>query len=895
MTSKYPRGSEWRKWDLHVHTPFTKLNNQFGGNWEDFAGALVSNDIAVIGSTNYFCYSNNEIEETRRLLNDNGYEGVVLPNLEFRISQPNRNNEYINIHVLFTENIETAEINRAFEHLELINTDGGGGTIYCSEREFQRAGLGFDQVLVEYGKLIKCVEEHFVIGNEVLLVGCPRGYGSFRPQEGDGRGAQLAVEIDKNINALLGNNEDRDFFLNKERIRYEGSKKKPVYYSSDAHGNEDIGEKFTWIKADPTFEGLLQTLYEPEERVKIQPHNPINDFKKPYFSSISVSGAAMQDGSPVFNTSEIPLNPGMVTLIGGRGAGKSVLLDCIYKLFSSSTPISDPRLIKVKPDNLEVVYTKSDSGEIQYRFGEEANLDYLHVRQGDIKGIANDPEKLSGHIKELLGIDASDDTPEYDYEISSIINRIEKSLAWFELTDSEGNRINNKKRNEKIIQSNRKLIDTITTESNKENIENYQKNNQEVNSRTASINKLVELKSKISTYKVELKRDIGEINGLQLDGRKVPSIDFAVAENEINSIIKDLEEKIKEFKENNTAIENKFREQGIDQDVGGLLKKLGQYQREIDSAEERITEHDGKLEAIQADIEERTALVEKINEDLLAKLGFIKSSYTEISTGKESWSVEQNQLVNRLLSDIHIDGETVFDMDAFYKGLSPLLNGQKFRSTNTETQEDRIRNKFNVDSYDTYMKLLRNEKLIDDGDGGFISLNEFAIQKVYFLKSNYDIYEYLYLHRYRQSYLSVKPVIEYLGKSPEKLSVGQRGTLYVCMKLATDPFGSPFVFDQPEDDLDNKFIMRELVPLFRDIKKYRQVLIATHNANLVVNADAEQIIIANNEEETLSYVSGSIENTKEEEPRGIRENLCDILEGGQEAFETREKKYGFEH
>ncbi len=52
------------------------------------------------------------------------------------------------------------------------------------------------------------------------------------------------------------------------------------------------------------------------------------------------------------------------------------------------------------------------------------------------------------------------------------------------------------------------------------------------------------------------------------------------------------------------------------------------------------------------------------------------------------------------------------------------------------------------------------------------------------------------------------------------LSVGQRGTFFLCMKLATDPFGSPFIFDQPEDDLDNEFIVQKLVPIFRKIKKY---------------------------------------------------------------------------
>jgi predicted ATPase len=105
--------------------------------------------------------------------------------------------------------------------------------------------------------------------------------------------------------------------------------------------------------------------------------------------------------------------------------------------------------------------------------------------------------------------------------------------------------------------------------------------------------------------------------------------------------------------------------------------------------------------------------------------------------------------------------------------------------------------------------------------------------------------------------------------------------------LATDPFLKPFVFDQPEDDLDNDFIMHHLVPVFKKIKKYRQVIIVTHNANLVVNADAEQVITAVNEDKTLNYDSGGIENV------AIRDQICNILEGGKDAFTKREQKYGF--
>ena len=87
--------------------------------------------------------------------------------------------------------------------------------------------------------------------------------------------------------------------------------------------------------------------------------------------------------------------------------------------------------------------------------------------------------------------------------------------------------------------------------------------------------------------------------------------------------------------------------------------------------------------------------------------------------------------------------------------------------------------------------------------------------------------------------------------------------------------------------MDNQFIIKELVDLFKELKKYRQVIIITHNANLVINADAEQVIIAKNDNERLKYYCGSLENSN------INKQICEILEGGKEAFEKREQKYNF--
>ena len=82
-----------------------------------------------------------------------------------------------------------------------------------------------------------------------------------------------------------------------------------------------------------------------------------------------------------------------------------------------------------------------------------------------------------------------------------------------------------------------------------------------------------------------------------------------------------------------------------------------------------------------------------------------------------------------------------------------------------------------------------------------------------------------------------------------------------------------------------RFITKELVMLLKRIRKYRQIILVTHNANIVVNSDSDQVIVANNVEGKISYISGSLENPK------INGKICEILEGGKTAFKKRRNKY----
>jgi len=142
-----------------------------------------------------------------------------------------------------------------------------------------------------------------------------------------------------------------------------------------------------------------------------------------------------------------------------------------------------------------------------------------------------------------------------------------------------------------------------------------------------------------------------------------------------------------------------------------------------------------------------------------------------------------------------------------------------------------------------------------------------------------------YLFMNWDEFIAVRTIVSLNGIPTDRLSVGQRGTLLLKIYLATATAKQIFIVDQPEDNLDNSFIMNELVPLIRQVKKIRQIIISTHNANLVVNADSEQVIVAQLDNKG-DYISGSIENPT------INNLIKEILEGGEEAFRSRENKYG---
>jgi hypothetical protein len=123
----------------------------------------------------------------------------------------------------------------------------------------------------------------------------------------------------------------------------------------------------------------------------------------------------------------------------------------------------------------------------------------------------------------------------------------------------------------------------------------------------------------------------------------------------------------------------------------------------------------------------------------------------------------------------------------------------------------------------------------------------------------------------------------------DDLSTGQKATAVLLLLLLESD--APLVVDQPEDDLDNRFITESIVPKMREETRRRQFVFATHNANIPVLGDAELIVgLAARNDGNGAFTAkhmGAIDS------RGVRELVEEVLDGGRRAFELRRQKYGF--
>lgn len=919
----YQCGSLWRKWDLHIHSPASVLNNQFQGStteekWSNYISEIERiSDVAVLGITDYF-----SVDGYQRLLLAQASGqlrniDLLLPNVELRLDLSTNEGHPVNIHVIFNPSIVQDLETRFFSQLKFTfqNTPYSatkreltslGRVILNDPNSSEEAQYkkGVEQFKVSNTEFFKIIQNDPMLNeNSFIVVADRSGDGASGVRDSSLRA--LREELYRRVDGIFSSTPSTcEYFLGRgadtaETVIQKYGSLKPCLHGSDAHTIETLcrpnQNRFTWIKADPTFEGLRQVIFEPKDRVRIQEKNPQDEFKRPYFSRFRIGAGPVFVGSQLqYDNSDILLNPNLVSIIGGRGSGKSVLLGSLKKTFfkdQSSNP--DDKSGEISTSDFHATFTKTDGVSEEYHIQDENNLEYLHVSQGEVKLIVQKPELLDQQIKTLLGITEPGASLFRSSELKAYLNRVSEIKNYFREKDESGRYINEKPYQEGLKKKYTDLIATITTDSNKELIQKYRENASQLSNLLILKKDLEETESELGASKLSLSKRISSLNNrIAKDDDKIPDVNFDEQISKINQLISNIAQTRRSLSNENAKIGEDFKAAGIDGDLTTLLEKVEQYQGQIQIHNEKIAE----IEERSEELKELFLKLADHSRNVQLRLGEyvtqLQSRWNQIKGGKEGWSEDQKKLAQTLTADIEIRGEIVFDLAAFYKQISETINKQKFKATREETVDDRIKHFIGVTDKDTYFQGISGELIFDIGERK-INLQAVLDADVFTKDGDRIFLQALFDPEAVAKYLKVQCQLRYKNKAPNQLSVGQRGTFFVCLKLATDTFGLPFVFDQPEDDLDNAFIMNQLVPLFREIKKYRQVIVVTHNANLVVNADAEQVIVAENEGEKMDYFAGALENSKTSNPTsdGVRESVCDILEGGKNAFRSREQKY----
>ena len=933
-------GSAWNIWDLHFHTPYSVLNNGFGDPnnndvWERYINEIetVCNNkgIVAIGITDYFTIEGytrlKEEQEKGRLENI-----LLIPNIEFRLDTIIEGAR-ANFHLIISPEISIEDINDLLNEIRFFYQDE-------PSENAQQYALNRKK-LEEFGALLK--EQHksfrgsdFEIGcmnavvslakiKEILSFNRNKFYGNYllvldgthlSALSWDTQIHPIRKGLTQSSHAVFSSNErDRVFYLGKAN-GYESEAQfieefkslKPCFWGSDCHSFdqrflEPNEEKYCWIKGDVTWNGLKQTLYEPSERIAIQKDTPESRKSIYTLSSVEISQKEINHSLKIKKT-EIELNQNLIAIIGGRGSGKTALLDyiaCCYAEGRKLVDIENSFYARICKDGSCDLDQKIDIGfTTGQSFSKNLNEEDIYFSESDITYLtqnhfdefSSNPRRLNKHIFELIFSNYHDEEEEYrefEERSESLQNQIQElNLKAFQIIDQISGEKDRKEDQYKELEGVKKDL--------KDQLDDFEKN-QEVDSKKVeelngeleverrnrrliedSIQKLSTLFEVLNNYSSTVINELEELNlnYEKLGIEKTSSLEsFTKFHEQLIKSFKESKENLVSLKKSTDGnIESKKKEIAslgeIDKKLAEIRKKISDNSIDIENNRIELKEIEENEKIFKQLIQERDITYEKLIKQIIEKQRFLSVVISDFEKGKD-------ELLDHLIFHPFIN----IDFEQFIDGISERIDS---RSISKNSIKEKI-----AGATESLTKLLNKNKAEGNQDNleqeikecvdNLRKLGEDLISKKRTGITNSDFYNVVY-----KNIFSIELYIKYHEKPIETLSMGERAIVLLIIMLCMNDH--PLLIDQPEEDLDNRFIYEELSPAFREAKKRRQIIIATHNANLVVNTDAEQIIIANNDECEISYHEGTIENLE------IREEVKTILEGGELAFKKREERYG---
>jgi len=696
----------------------------------------------------------------------------------------------------------------------------------------------------------------------------------------------------------------------------------PAGFKDSKHGLKGIGEQYTWIKMGekPSLEGLRQAFLFSDYRVKNKFENPDVPYVMPFtwIKSISISKTTITDENvPLV----VDFSPQLNTIIGGRGSGKSSILRFIRGVFNRMSELSElEEILRDQEDFYKKVTVKPVKGVLT----DESVLVVEFVRNEELYKFT--ASNISSISSQTIQIDRLNNDREW--EIVSDIGYID----FFEFEHYSQKQIY------EIAQEPNALRERI--DKGIEGLDRI-KLNREITKKlflekSAAIRTTNELLSGSGKIETRIKDIASSITKLQQSGiaellvakEKFSQDDKII--NDFSTSIKEKENLIETFVEgidipmiNLSSFNENYRGQmnqyysevssGIVKIKDELLKLKGAVnglKRDFDESIEKSkwkidfkmneSEYERRKLELEAEGIDAISSFEKLTKEKIVLEQELKEIYSKSSirdkdveernnlqnlfmTQSKEITLKRYEFINRILTGdkVKVNIKQFRNRDEFENRFRKLIQRENFtfQADIDKLMDVCFKGNGEIKINEFRDKIINIHKSVDNGSaltGHFIKLikglNEAQIDEIELMLPEDEIE------------IQYKPASNGNFRSLSTASAGQKTTAILTFILS---YGEvPLILDQPEDDLDNRLVYELIVDRLKQAKGKRQLIIVTHNANIPVNGDAEYIISMDTVSKKLKICqTGSVDDVL------IKKEICDIMEGGEYAFDMRSKRY----